>query len=121
MSALPDPMRPRAHRVKRRIKENADTVTLELVPEPGEGGNGFLPGQFHMLWAFGAGEVPISISGDPTRAGTIVHTTRAVGAATRRITSLGPGDPVGVRGPFGTAWPVEHAAGNDLVLVAGGI
>lgn len=121
MSALPDPMRPRAFRVKRRVKENADTVTLELRPEPGEGGDGFLPGQFNMLWVAGAGEVPISISGDPTRPGTLVHTTRAVGAATRRVTALQPGDPIGVRGPFGTAWPVAHAAGLDLVLVAGGI
>lgn len=121
VSAPLSPARSRAFRVKRRVKENADTVTLELRPEPGEEGDGFLPGQFHMLWTFGAGEVPISISGDPANPGTIVHTTRAVGAATRRITSLQPGDPIGVRGPFGTAWPVGHAAGLDLVLVAGGI
>ncbi len=28
---------------------------------------------------------------------------------------------LGVRGPFGTAWPVEDAEGNDVVIVAGGI
>ena len=121
MSALPDPMRPRTYRVRRRVKENADTVTLELAPEPGAAGESFLPGQFNMLWVHGVGEVPISISGDPGRPKTLVHTTRAVGAVSRRITNLAPGDPIGVRGPFGTAWPVEHAAGNDLVLVAGGI
>ena len=25
----------------------------------------FQPGQFSMLWVFGVGELPISISGDP--------------------------------------------------------
>ena len=34
---------------------------------------------------------------------------------------LRKGDYLGVRGPFGTAWPVEEAAGNDVVIVAGGI
>jgi NAD(P)H-flavin reductase len=28
---------------------------------------------------------------------------------------------VGVRGPFGTSWPVEAAEGKDVVIVAGGI
>ena len=28
---------------------------------------------------------------------------------------------VGVRGPFGTGWDVESAAGNDVVVVGGGI
>ena len=28
---------------------------------------------------------------------------------------------MGVRGPFGTAWPVDQAHGHDVVLIAGGI
>jgi NAD(P)H-flavin reductase len=28
---------------------------------------------------------------------------------------------VGVRGPFGTCWPLEQAAGKDLLIIAGGI
>lgn len=121
MSALPDPLRPRMHRVKRRVKETADTVTLELVPRAGEESGGFLPGQFHMLWVAGVGEVPVLISGDPAKTGVVQHTTRAVGAVTRRICELRPGDTVGLRGPFGTFWPVDEAAGRDLVLVAGGM
>ena len=31
------------------------------------------------------------------------------------------GNPIGVRGPFGVAWPVAEAEGRDVVLVAGGI
>ncbi len=107
---------PRPARVKRVEAETRDTVTLTL-----EGGAGFIPGQFNMLWAFGAGEAPISLSGDPARPGELVHTIRAVGPVTRRLASLGRGAVVGVRGPFGSGWPVREQAGRDLVIVGGGI
>ena len=72
-----------------------------------------------MLYAFGAGEVPISLSGQgPSE---LVHTVRAVGAVTQALCALDEGAAVGVRGPFGTAWPLEEAAGRDLVVVAGGL
>ncbi len=74
-----------------------------------------------MLSARGAGEVPISISGDPTTAGTLVHTVRAVGLATEAICASEPGDVLGVRGPFGVPWPVGDLAGADVAVVAGGI
>ncbi len=73
-----------------------------------------------MLYAFGAGEVPVSVSsvnGD----GALVHTVRAVGATTRAICAAEPGDQLGVRGPFGNTWPLEEARGGDVVLVTGGI
>jgi NAD(P)H-flavin reductase len=107
---------PRPCRIRRRVRETADTFTLEL-----EGDFSFQPGQFNMLYAFGAGEVPISVSGDPRRAGTLVHTTREVGAVTRAIGGLRPGAALGVRGPFGRPWPLDAAAGRDVVLIAGGI
>ena len=74
-----------------------------------------------MLYAFGSGEVPISISGDPAEPSKLVHTIRAVGTVTRRLRELEAGDVVGVRGPFGTSWPVELAEQQDLLVVAGGI
>ena len=112
------PLVPRPHRIRRRRRETADTFTLELADD---GGAGFQPGQFNMLYVFGTGEVPISMSGDPESAGTLVHTTRAVGPVTRALAALRPGGMVGVRGPFGTPWPLEAATGRDVVLVAGGI
>jgi len=111
---------PRPHAVSGVKRETADTVTLELLPER-SGAPAFAAGQFNMLYAFGVGEAAISISGDPTRAGPIVHTVRAVGPVSSALCSLRRGDIVGVRGPFGTPWPVEEAAGCDVVLVAGGI
>jgi len=111
-------MAPRPFRVARRRRETADTWTLELEPVAGAPLD-FLPGQFTMVYAFGIGEVPISICGE--RGGRLVHTVRAVGAVTTAICSARPGTVLGVRGPFGRGWPVEEAAGLDVVVVAGGI
>jgi NAD(P)H-flavin reductase len=108
-------MVPRPFRVERRVRETYDTWTLSLAPVQGaqlELG----PGQFTMLYAFGVGEVPISVSGPP-----LVQTIRAVGSVTRALCASRPGTVVGVRGPFGTSWPVEQAKGSDLLIVAGGV
>ena len=114
------PMVPEPYRVVRRRRETADTWTLELEALSGDG-LAPAPGQFTMLYVFGIGEVPISASGDPARPGSLVHTVRAVGAVTEAICAARPGDVIGVRGPFGTAWPLEQAVGADVVIVAGGI
>ena len=120
-STTPDPMLPHPYRVQRVRQETSDTFTVELEPESGTRELAFAPGQFNMLYAFGVGEVPISISGDPRRPAILVHTTREVGAVTRAMRKLKPGDSVGVRGPFGAGWPVIAARGADVVIVAGGI
>lgn len=123
MRAVPDrdEMVPRLFSVNRFANDTHDTYTLELVPADGGSAIAFLPGQFNMLYAFGVGEVPISISGDPDRAIPLVHTLREVGTVTRALRALKVGSTVGVRGPYGTAWPVKEAEGRDLVLIAGGI
>jgi NAD(P)H-flavin reductase len=79
------------------------------------------PGQFVMVYAFGVGEVPISVSGAVGRPAPVVLTVRAVGAVTKAICASGPGAVLGLRGPFGNPWPVDAAAGADVVVVAGGI
>jgi anaerobic sulfite reductase subunit B len=117
--ALRGAMTPVPHRVVSRTPETADTWTLELEPLA----ESIRPraGQFDMLHAFGVGEVPISTSGDHEGDGPLTHTVRAVGAVTRALCALEPGAVVGVRGPFGTEWPLAGAVGGDLVVVAGGI
>lgn len=116
-----DPMRPAPFVVQQLNRETGDVFTLTLRPRDGRAELPFAPGQFNMLYVFGAGEVPISISGDPARPELLVHTIRAAGAVTRALQKLRKGDVVGVRGPFGTAWPVELAHGHDVVIVGGGI
>ncbi len=115
-----DPMMPHPFRIERVRRELSDTFTMEMVPQSG-GGFRFRPGQFNMLYVFGVGEIPISISGDPGDGAVLVHTTRAVGAVSQALDNLKAGDIVGVRGPFGSYWPVEQAFGHDLVFVAGGV
>jgi NAD(P)H-flavin reductase len=111
---------PAPWRVTATRRESADTVTLELEPPAGEVFE-FRPGQFNMLGALGTGEVPISISGDPATGGPVLHTIRDVGMATHALCALEPGDRVGVRGPYGTWWPLEEAEGADVMIIAGGI
>ena len=106
--------------VKRTAQETHDTFTLELEPTNREQFK-FAAGQFNMLYVFGVGEAPISISGDPTDPLPLIHTTRAVGTVTKAMQKLKKGDVLGMRGPFGTPWPVEAAKGKDVVLVTGGI
>ena len=111
-------MVPLGFHVAARRRDTADTWTLELE---GAAPLAFAPGQFTMLGAPGCGEVPISISGDPDAPSRLVHTVRAVGAATAAICAAEPGRVLGVRGPFGRPWPVDEAEGADVVVVAGGI
>jgi NAD(P)H-flavin reductase len=106
-------------RVRSKRQDTPDTWTLEL--DPPDDVFPFTPGQFTMLSALGAGEVPVSISGDAAEPGTLVHTVRAVGFATRAICAAGPGDMLTVRGPFGNGWPLDAARGRDVVVVTGGI
>ncbi len=119
--SLNSTMVPTPFRVQRVRRETHDTFTLELRPPDGSRTLPFAPGQFNMLYMFGVGEVPISISGDPSHPERIVHTTRVVGTVTRAMHTLKPSDSLGVRGPFGTPWPVEKAYGSDIMIIAGGI
>ncbi|HYB15542.1 MAG TPA: FAD/NAD(P)-binding protein [Streptosporangiaceae bacterium] len=121
--ALAPPMRPSRYVVAARRSETYDTVTLMLRPaetpiEPPR------PGQFTMLYVYGVGEVPVSVSGfRPGGSGgqVLVQTIRAVGAVTRALCAAAPGDMIGVRGPFGTDWQLHGADGRDVLVVAGGI
>jgi NAD(P)H-flavin reductase len=108
------------YRVGRVWRELSDIVTMRLDPVHGER-PAYGPGQFNMLYAFGIGEIAVSISGDPSAAGGYIHTVRDVGIVSGAVARLKAGAMVGVRGPYGTAWPVEQAEGNDVVIVAGGL
>ncbi|WP_051942918.1 FAD/NAD(P)-binding protein [Streptacidiphilus rugosus] len=128
-----DPATPLPYLVRHRLRETDDTVTLELVPLD-EALPRFRPGQFSMLYAFGVGEIPVSVSGiAPDDA--LAHTIRAVGKVSEALCRLRPGEVVGVCGPFGNDWalgvgPSEDDdrvtalgtdPGEDLVVLGGGL
>ena len=113
-------MLPRQFTVTATRRDTRDTHSLELAPVDGEPLD-FTPGQFTMLLAFGVGEVPISISGDPARPEVLQQTIRDVGSVSHALATAAPGTVLGVRGAFGTGWEVERGRGADVVIVAGGI
>ncbi len=81
----------------------------------------FQPGQFNMLYIPGVGEAAMSLSGNRNHAGPILHTIRSVGNVTRTLATGQIGTSLGIRGPFGSHWPIESSHGRDLIIVAGGI
>ncbi|MFC1979612.1 FAD/NAD(P)-binding protein [Chloroflexota bacterium] len=83
---------------------------------------GHMPGQFVEVSVLGIGEAPISISSSPTQNGLFQMVVRKAGNVTRAMHSLKPGDKVGIRGPFGTHFPVEsEMKEKDIVFVCGGL
>jgi len=119
--AAADPMRPAPYRVLGNKAQTHDSFTLTLEPLDPTGTLTFAPGQFNMLYVPGAGEAAVSMSGCAGTVRQVEHTVRAVGRVSRLLQRCRRGDVVGLRGPFGTPWPVPLAEGHDVVLVAGGI
>lgn len=119
--SAPHPYAPSPYRVVARRSETPDTTTLVLRASGDGAVPAALPGQFNMLYAFGLGEVAISVSGQAPDRRELTHTVRAVGKISTAIGRSAPGDVVGVRGPYGTGWPMEEAAGRDVLVVGGGL
>jgi NAD(P)H-flavin reductase len=118
-----DPWRLFPARVVRRREEieAVFTIDIELTDERARRDFRFLPGQFNMLYVHGVGECPISIASSPAEPAIQTHTIRIVGDVTGALARLRPGDALGLRGPFGSHWPIERARGRNLIMVAGGI
>ncbi|AWN30528.1 MULTISPECIES: FAD/NAD(P)-binding protein [unclassified Streptomyces] len=118
MTAARPALAPYPYRVVERTDATSDTAEVVLEPVS-QALPPFVPGQFAMVYAFGVGDIPLSLSGiDGTR---LTHTVRAVGAVSGALHRLSPGETVGVRGPLGSGWDLPTAAGRDLVIVAGGL
>jgi len=119
--ASPSLYAPVPYVVRSRTQETSDIATLVLAPANGVALKPFAPGQFNMLYAWGVGESAISISGPLGPGGELVHTVQSLGPTSRALFSAMPGTVLGVRGPYGTGWPVEAAVGKDILLAAGGL
>jgi NAD(P)H-flavin reductase len=104
-------------------EESPGVASYELtLHDPGTASSyRFAPGQFNMLYLPGFGEAAISISSDPEQAGSLWHTVRAAGNVTRALATRQVGESIALRGPFGSAWPLDACRGFDVVLACGGI
>lgn len=78
-------------------------------------------GQFAMISVLGAGEAPFSISSTPSRPGLLEFCIRKTGSVTNKLFQLKENDLVGIRGPYGTGFPVEKMQGKDILIVMGGL
>ena len=81
----------------------------------------FLPGQFVMVEVPGYGEIPISISSSPSNKSYLELCIRKAGTVTGALHKARRGARVGIRGPFGTHFPMEIMKGHNLLLIAGGL
>jgi NAD(P)H-flavin reductase len=121
VQAAADPMVTHPVMIRKVIWENDDTFTLSLDLGDALPDYRFLPGQFNMVYLYGTGEVAISISSDPAKTATLDHTIHRVGTVTTALAQRKRGDVIGLRGPFGSHWPVEAGRGKDVCIVTGGI
>ncbi|MFO0811910.1 MAG: FAD/NAD(P)-binding protein [Gemmatales bacterium] len=119
MTLPTDPWLPSSARLINIKPEIAGVATFDFVLEGMTQPFQYAPGQFNMLYVPGVGEAAISLSGMTGQ--VLHHTIRTAGNVTQAIAQLKPGMSIGLRGPFGSAWPVEHCVGKDIVLAAGGI
>jgi len=101
--------------------DGVTTYDLEFTDPAQSAAYRFLPGQFNMLYLPGVGESAISLSADPHSRGCWAHTIRTAGNVTQALARLGPGSTLGLRGPFGSSWPIAQFEDCDILFVAGGI
>ncbi|MEW5773061.1 MAG: FAD/NAD(P)-binding protein [Thermodesulfobacteriota bacterium] len=80
------------------------------------------PGQFIQLSIYGVGEAPFSVCSHPALEMLEFDlAVRKIGTVTNALHALEPGQKVGVRGPYGTFFPVQEFVGKDTLFIAGGL
>src|SRR4030095_12250664 len=92
-----EPMLTAPFHVRSNRRETGDTRTLELTATAGGYVPVWSPRQLMIVYVFGAGEIPISISGNPAQCDRIIHTVRAVGPVSHAICKAREGAAIGLR------------------------
>jgi len=115
---LRNPYIPKLAKIMEYRDETPDTRTFKIKLIDNEKIQA-QPGQFIELMVFGYGEAPFSISGIGND--LIELTIRRVGTVTSALFNLTKNDLIGIRGPFGKGWPLDHLINNDVIIIAGGI
>lgn len=122
-SATGDPWLPMATTIVSVEREVPGVATFSLAFDEPErrAAYRFRPGQFNMLYLPGIGEAAISISSGPDEPQPVRHTVRFVGSVTNALARQPVGASVLLRGPFGSAWPLDECRGCDVIVAAGGL
>jgi sulfhydrogenase subunit gamma (sulfur reductase) len=114
------PYLPMKARIVRAVK-CTDAEKFFRIELDGKKDLGHLPGQFVQVSLFGYGEAPISVCSSSTDKGFFDLTVRNVGTVTDALHRLETGATLGIRGPFGSCFPIDKMAGSNLLIVAGGL
>ncbi|HJO93492.1 MAG TPA: FAD/NAD(P)-binding protein [Victivallales bacterium] len=82
----------------------------------------FSPGQFAMIYINGIGEAPFGIASSPMKKNIIQFTVKRYpnGILTRALHDLQVGSEIGLRGPFGNAYPIDKFESKNIFVVGGG-
>ena len=112
---------PVPYSVVKKETENQDLYTFTLAPMTDQKIHDMQAGQFNMLYTFGIGEIPISVSRIEEESDQLIHTIQDVGPVSKAICNLNVGEQIGVRGPFGTIWSEDAAEGKDVLIIMGGV
>jgi NAD(P)H-flavin reductase len=104
-----------------RLTEMESLYRVRIIDQEERKRFSFKPGQFLMLELPGIGEAPFSISSPPSSHGDVELCIRKVGNLTTFLSKANRGMRVGIRGPFGTSFPMEEMHGQNILLIAGGL
>ena len=103
-------------------QDTPDVKTFRVVDLEGKKPFLHMPGQCAMLSIPGVGEAMFSITSSPTNTEFMEFSIKKCGCLTNWLHLMEVGQQVTIRGPYGTAFPVEtDLKGKDLLFVAGGI
>jgi NAD(P)H-flavin reductase len=81
----------------------------------------FDTGQFVELTLPGEGEAPFTPSSSPEVTGQMEITIMKAGRVTTLLHECHKGQPVGIRGPYGSGYPVDAFVGKHVYIVGGGV
>lgn len=100
-------------------KPNSETIILRLKMKFGY--LDFRPGQFILISKYGFGEIAIGLASTPKNKEFFEICIRKVGTVSRAFESVGVGEEIELRGPYGNGYPMLALKKKDVLLVAGGV
>ena len=81
----------------------------------------FRAGQFMDVTLPGIGEAPFTPSSNHNASDTLDFTIMSAGRVTKLLHAMKKGDVVGLRGPYGTAYPLDTFKAKEILIVGGGV
>lgn len=102
--------------------DTPDVKTFRVNAPEGGVCFGHMPGQCAMISSPGIGEAMFSITSSPTNTEYMEFSVKKCGSLTDWLHQIEVGQQIGIRGPYGNAFPVDtDFKDRDLLFIAGGI